>query len=226
MGSYDQQRVRLIDQIGMNCMTTSTHNMAIPVVGSQHQLQHCACMAGKWLYFTAITFQETNLIAKPAPYSNLLYTSSVLGVGVGDVAGCIDDDTTTTTGVIDDVDGADGMMVVVNAVGLGTGVDVWSTKGVAMATSVDVKSSVIVGIIILLSSGVLIPKSKSIAVVADGRGAITAMESVDCPLTRSSINTSINKPMHLLHCLSIFLCSAPLYAVALCLSVLHGAKQV
>lgn len=199
-----------MDQIGMVCMTTSTpHGNTCGWLSAPANSNAAWQENGHNYHLSGI-----NLIAKPAPYSNLLCTSSVVVIGatVGDIINCID--VTTVVDIIDD----DVMVVdVVNAVEVGVGVGVRKVEGV-----VDVKSSVILGIRIISNVELVIMKD----VVVDG--SITTVLVTDgivvvvlCPLTRSSVNTSINKPMHLLHCLSIFSDSALLYAVDLCLSVLQ-----
>lgn len=126
--------------------------------------------------------------------------SSVVGVGVGGIIDCIDDDD-VITGVIDDgvteMTGVDVMKAVELGVGVGVGVDVWR---IVVATSVDVIKGMIISSVELTSMFMVRD------VVVDS--SVTAVDEDVCPLTSLSVNTNMNKPIHLLHCLVIFSDSA------------------
>ena len=140
------------------------------------------------------------------------FTSSVVGVeGCDDVIGPIDDG--VITGVDDGVGVTEVLVVgttteVEVSVGVGVGV------GVSVATDVGVGETVVVISGVSVISGMIISIVELICIstlraeVVEGSTATDeevgmVTDNVICPLTSSSVNTIINKPMHLFHCLPI-----------------------
>ena len=138
------------------------------------------------------------------------FTSPVVGVeGCDVVIGPIDDG--VATGVDDGVGVTEGLVVgttteVEVSVGVGVGVSVATDVGVGETVVVISGVSVISGMIISIVE--LICMSTLRAEVVEGSTATDeevgmVTDDVICPLTSSSVNTIINKPIHLFHCLSI-----------------------
>ena len=139
------------------------------------------------------------------------FTSPIVGVeGCDDVVGPINDG--VATGVDNSVGVTKGLIVgttteVEVSVGVGVGVSVATDVGVGetvvVISGVSVISGMIISIVELICMSTLRVEAVEGSTVTDEEVSTMTDDDVICPLTSSSVNTIINKPMHLFHCLSI-----------------------